>query len=232
VEFSCLIQKEFKIQNLNLHYFVGINQIRLEFQEFLDIVDNENSDRVLDFFFKKIDKIQIKYSNSVIQFFKDKYLLNQDHVFTACYYLEKAFLQNINVSKKKNIELLLYLATNRQISNSIKDFGIGINDLSKSIITYCIITPLNNVDKIHDDLFRTLKLKQVQFKLNDIDNSKIKRIKEYFEISDNQLNSVLTSYGIKPLKSIPSLDSQVIALYDLICEKMALLHIEKTRVIP
>ncbi|MFX1599956.1 MAG: KEOPS complex subunit Cgi121 [Promethearchaeota archaeon] len=224
-----MIAKEFRIHDLNLHYYVGINQIRIQFKRFVDFYNLDNESKTIDQFFSIIEEIQHKNENSVIQFINDKYILNQDHIFTACYYLEKAFLQDINISNKKNIEFLLYLATNRQIHKSIEGFGISFSDLSKNRLTYCIISPLNNLDNISVELSSALNAEEEELTINDQSTNKINLIKNYFEITDSQLNSVLKSYGIIADNSDISLSSIVSALYDLICEKMALLHIEKAK---
>jgi len=222
-----MIVREFNISDLNLHYFVGINQIKIEFDKFIDIYNISNKNKVLSKFFSIVEEIQDKNDNSIIQFFKDKYILNQDHIFTACYYLEKAFLQNINISNKKNIELLLYLAANRQISRSIEGFGIDYSDISTKKLTYCIISPIKNLGDISTKITITLNAKEEELTINNQSNSKINLIKEYFEISENQLNSILKSYEINTTYSSISISFIVPALYDLICEKMAILHLEK-----
>ncbi len=224
-----MIVREFNISGLNLHYFVGINQIKIQFDKFIDVHNISRNDKTLIKFFSIIEEIQNRNEYSVIQFFKDKYVLNQDHIFTACYYLEKAFLQNINISNKKNIEFFLYLAANRQISRSIEDFGIDYSDFSTNKLTYCIISPIKNINNISIEVITILNAEEEEISLNNQSDSKINSIKEYFEISDNQINSVLKSYGIITTDSSISLSSTVLALYDLICEKMAILHIEKAK---
>lgn len=224
-----MILREFNISGLNLHYFVGINQIKIQFDKVIDVHNTSRNDKTLIKFFSIIEEIQNRNEYSVIQFFKDKYVLNQDHIFTACYYLEKAFLQNINISNKKNIEFFLYLAANRQISRSIEDFGIDYSDFSTNKLTYCIISPIKNINNISIEVITILNAEEEEISLNNQSDSKINSIKEYFEISDNQINSVLKSYGIITTDSSISLSSTVLALYDLICEKMAILHIEKAK---
>ena len=224
-----MITREFSIKDLNLHYYIGINQIRIHFDKIIDFNNIVNEDKALNEFFSMIEEIQNKNENSVIQFIKDKYILNQDHIFTACYYLEKAFLQNVNISNKKNIELLLYLATNRQINKSIEDFGINYSDLNKNKLIYCIISPQNNLSNVRVELSNILGAEEVELTINDQTIDKINNIKNYFEVSDNQINSVLKSYGIIAHNSDLGLNFVVSALYDLICEKMALLYVEKAK---
>jgi tRNA threonylcarbamoyladenosine modification (KEOPS) complex Cgi121 subunit len=229
MEFASVIVKEFNIQNQNLHYFVAINQIRINIDKILNTTKINDEEKIVNQFFNTIEEIQDKYENSMIQFIKNKYILNKDHIFTACYYVEKAFLQDKNISKKKNIELLLYLATNRQINKSIESFGLDYSDLNSGKLVYCINSLQNNIDFINNDLMRILSAEDDELKINNQSDIKINYIKTYFEISDNQLNSVLESYGIIKKNSDLSLSTITQALYDLICEKMALLFIEKTK---
>ena len=140
-----MILKEFKIHDLNLQYFVGISQIKIDLNRVTDTYKIEPEEKALTLFFEIISNLQDKYANSVVQFIKSKYILNADHIFTACYYLEKAFRQNNNLSNKKNIEILLYLAANRQISKSIEGFGIDYSDLKDQKLISCIVSPKNNV---------------------------------------------------------------------------------------
>lgn len=208
---------------------MGINQIKIDFNKFLDISESSNEVNTLDRFFEIIGEIQNKNENSVIQFIKEKYILNQDHIFTACYYLQKAFLQKNNISNKKNIELLLYLASNRQINKSIEAIGIDYSDLVKNNLVFCIISHVDNLNKINNEVLRILNAEEIELSINDQSHPKFNSIKEFFNISENQLLPILRSYGIDTKSSQYSLNSMFSALYDLICEKMALLSLEKTK---
>ncbi|MFX1379400.1 MAG: KEOPS complex subunit Cgi121 [Promethearchaeota archaeon] len=224
-----MIVNEFKIQDLNLHYFVGINQIKLSLNKIIETNKIKKKEEILNQFFNIIYEIQDRYENSMIQFIKDKYLLNKEHIFTACYYLEKAFLQNNNISNKKNIELLVYLATKRQINKSIEGFGIEYSDLIKNKLTFCIISPKNNLDSINTTLLSVLSAEEEEITLNLQSNSKIHEIKKFFKISNNQIDCALNSYGIVSRNSELNLKYLASAVYDLICEKMAILYVEKAK---
>ena len=212
-----MIVKKFYISDLNLKYLVGIYQIKI-----LDIT--------LDFILNLTEKIQNDHKNSVLQFFSDKYILNQDHIFTACYYTQKAFTDKTNISKRKNIELLLYLATKRQIKNALEAFGINLK--SDKIISYVIISNENNLNKINEEILQSLGANEIELTINDQNVKKFNQIKSYFEISDNQINSVLNAYGVKEFNNdliANNLNNLFLALYDLICEKMAFLSLEKIK---
>ncbi|MFX1567262.1 MAG: KEOPS complex subunit Cgi121 [Promethearchaeota archaeon] len=224
-----MIVKEFNIDELNLHFFVGINQIAIDLDEFLNFYTIKNQKEILDQVFKLIEEIQNKFEYSVVQFIKEKFILNSDHIFMACYNLQKAFQQDINISNKKNIELFLYLASNRQIKKSIEAFGINITDFNKNSSTYCIISPNDNIDTINDELIQKLKAYDAQFTLNNQTIKKLITIKEFFKISEDQINIILNSYGTQNIKNKISLKSKYSAVHDLICEKMALLSLEQVK---
>ena len=109
----------------------------------------DNKEETLKSLFGIIEELENKNKDSIIQVVKDKYILNQDHIFTACYYVQKVFMLKTNISNKKNIELLLYLSTHRQISKGIETFGIKLNDLNKGELTFCIISQSNNIKTIN-----------------------------------------------------------------------------------
>ncbi|MFX0106077.1 MAG: KEOPS complex subunit Cgi121 [Candidatus Hodarchaeota archaeon] len=223
-----MIIRDFNIAESNLKFFVGINQIKINFDKFLEEDELDNGETALNRFFKLTEKIQNKNENLVIQFIKDRYILNQDHIFTACYYSQKAFQQKKNISNKKNIELLLYLATNRQINKSIEAVGIDYSDLVNNNLIFCIISQRDNVNEINNELLKILNAEEIELTINNQSDAKLNAIKEFFEISKNQLIPVLRSYEIKLKNSRINLNSISLALYDLICEKMALLSLEKT----
>jgi tRNA threonylcarbamoyladenosine modification (KEOPS) complex Cgi121 subunit len=215
-----MIVKDFYISDLDLMYSIGINQIHSELKI------------SLDFLFNLIEKIQ-NDTNSMVQFFSDKYILNQEHLFTACYYVQKAFFNKVNISKRKNIEFLLYLASKRQIKNAIEAFGINNLGLESGEMSYIIVSNENNLNKINDEILQNLKANEIEITLNNKNAEKFNQIKSYFEISNNQINAVLNSYGVKNFSNkliANNLDNLFLALNDLICEKMAILSLEKIRV--
>lgn len=146
--------------------------------------------------------------------------------------MQKAFFHKTHISNKKNIELLLYLSTYRQISKGIESFGIDYYDLKEGNIIFCIVSPMDNLDKIFKDILQKLVANEIELTINRLTIEKINSIIDNYEISESQIKSVLRSYGteknnIKDFKD--NLESLSLALSDLICEKMALLNLEKTK---
>lgn len=214
---------------MGINYFVGISQIKFDEIQFLKTNNINNEETALEYLFDMIEELQNKNKDSIIQFVKDDYLLNQDHMFLACYYMQKAFLQKTSISHKKNIELLLYLSTHRQISKSIKAFGIDENDLKEGRLTVCITSPFNNLEEVHNEILQILNATELELTINDIKIEKINKIIKNYNISNEQIESVLKSYGIQEIntqKSNINLEDLTLAIFDIICEKMALLSLE------
>jgi tRNA threonylcarbamoyladenosine modification (KEOPS) complex Cgi121 subunit len=227
-----MIVRDFYIEAMELRYFVGINQINFDFIQFLKANSIDDEEKALNYIFKIIEELQDKNEKSTIQFISDRHVLNQDHIFNACYYMQKAFFHKAHISNKKNIELLLYLSTSRQISKGIESFGIDHNDLMEGNIIICIVSPIDNLDKINKDILQILGANEIELTINSLTIEKINTIIDNYEISNSQIKSVLKSYGNKENNIADfknNLESLSLAIFDLICEKMALLNLEKTK---
>jgi len=230
METPCMIVREFYIKEMELRYFVGLSQIRFDFYQFLEVNTIIKEEDALQYFFTIIEGLQNNNKESIIQSIKDKYVLNQDHIYIASYYTEKAFFDKTHISKKKNLEFLLYLSTHRQISRGIESFGIDYNELKEGKLTICVISPTNNVDKIFQEILHLLNASEIKLTINNLTIEKITSIINYFEISDNQIKSVLNSYGKSDISDLKNdLGSLYLAVFDIICEKMALLNLEKIK---
>ncbi|MFX1314135.1 MAG: KEOPS complex subunit Cgi121 [Promethearchaeota archaeon] len=211
-----MIIKKFEIEERDITYYVGINQMKIDPKLF-----------TLSRFFRIIE--ENKNNDFVLQIFNNKHVLNSEHVFNACYFLQKAFLNNNNISNKKNIELLLYLATNRQIKIAIQDFGINEEQFNKGLINSCMISSKDNLDPINSEIEKSLKANRLKLTIDNYSLKKYERVKKYFNFSDNQIHSILNSYSIKVNAKIRDKDIPVLylALNDLICERMTLLSLER-----
>ncbi|MFX1402320.1 MAG: KEOPS complex subunit Cgi121 [Promethearchaeota archaeon] len=208
--------KAFNINEKN--YYIGLSQFKI------------NLDFKFEQFFNIFEKIQHKYNKLVLQFFNDRYVLNSEHIFNACYYLEKVFLNNQNISNKKNIEFLLYLAANRQIKIALEDFGINSEIFKKGFINLCVISSESSFQSLNLEFERIFNINRIDFVLDNYSQKKYEEIKLYFDFPDKQIETVLASYHKKiDLKEIQDSDlpNLYLALNDLICEKMALLSLEK-----
>ena len=217
-----MITKSIIIKEIDVKYSIGISKIQLGL-----------SSLSLEDLFKLVEDIQKDKKGSMIQFFNDEFILNSEHVFNACYFTFKAFNNGINISNQKNLEFILYLATKRQIKQCLKDFGLKFTHISNKELTYCIISSSTELSLIDEVILQKLNAKHIPLDLNNKNYDKFKRVKEYFQISDNQISVVLKAYGLNLLSKTPTKEDLIniyMALNDLICEKMALLSLEKIKV--
>jgi len=212
-----MINEDFSLEDPGLNYSIIISTLELK--------KNIYS---LDELFRIINKMQDKFEDSIIQLFNDEYVVNNKHIFYAIYFSEKAFKQKINISNKKSIEFLLYLAANRQIKIALQSFGIKIQNLKRGILNVCIASQNDRVSEIYRELIDLINVKELKTNFNVISKEKISKIRKFFEFSDNQIFSILNSSNLDKITNIHKVDPSILndALLDLICEKMALLSLE------
>lgn len=213
--------EEFYIDDLDLQYFVGLGKLTIQGKK-----------PSLDHLFKSIESIQKAHDQVVIQFFNDEYVLNEDHVYSAIYFVQNAFASNLNIATSKNIEFLLYLAANRQISMAMKFFGITTEHVNQRGLNFCIISSQDNLTPILQELLQTLKAEESELELGKNDLPKLQKITNLFKFNEEQIKTIMESYGIKK-KTLPILlkdtDMAEKVLLDLIGEEMALLSLEKIK---
>ena len=225
-----MITKDFSLDDLEFVYTVGVNQIKIDLDNLIKNNKLKNEKSILDFLINLIDEIQNAYEDTFIQFFSDALILDTNHIYTACYYVQKAFLNNANISKSKNIELLLYLTATRQIKKAIESFGIKISDLELGKLNFCVVSNEENLKNINNDILEKLLASEIEITLNNRSKDKFISVKNFYEFSNKQINCVLNSYGYNSIKEeqvINQIENLFLALYDLICEKMSLLSLEK-----
>ncbi len=209
-----MITEKFSIHEYHLNYYISLSKISLD-----------KSSLTLDQIIRHFSTLERENEKCFIQVCSDNLILNEMHIFSAVFFVQKAFLQGYNISSRKNLELLLYLATDRQIKNGFKDFGVSELVERKSPVILCIVTPNTGYQLIFDDILKTLNACEIELSISSPSIDKIKRIKNYYDISDNQIRVLLKSYSIcdKRINKDNSYDIHelfVSALNDIIQEKM------------
>jgi tRNA threonylcarbamoyladenosine modification (KEOPS) complex Cgi121 subunit len=207
------------IKSNGFEYYIGIYAIKLK-------LNNKSLEDILG----SAHKIQMNFPGSVIQFFNDEFVLNQKHLINACYYSIKSFSSNRNIASSINIELLLYLACNRQIKFSLKFFGLSEEILEKEVLHYCVIDKLDKISEINTKLIAELDSIPQKPKILEQSLEKFNKVKKFFNFTDKKLEVIFRSYNIKPEHTelnLENLDIFYECLNDLISEKMTLLSLEK-----
>lgn len=225
-----MILKEYFIEELNLKYFVGINQISVKYHEYLDLNKLKNDNDAIEFLISLSSQINEKYDDIIIQFIDDEFILNKDHIQKSIYFVYKAFIQEVNISNSKSMEVLLYLSSQRQIKKSIKAFGVKIQKLKHGNLTYLISSRKNIILNINQEILDRLNAKNAEITINNISEAKLDKIQEYYNISSNQITSIMNSYEkIKFENDKERLNLLMQAIHDILCEKMSILSLEKIK---
>jgi hypothetical protein len=88
----------------------------------------------------------------------------------------------------------------------------------------------DDIEIILSDILNKINLKEINLKFSNNSYAKYENIKAYFGINENQIKAVLKSYRMSVndiLSDRNKIKYLYLALEDLICEKMALLSLEK-----
>ncbi len=215
-----MIKKDYIFQNSKLNYSVLLRKIQIE--------KKENS---LEKLFQIIEDLQNKYNNSIIQFFDDLYILNENHIYNSIYYTRKAYMNKFLISNKQSIELLLYFAAKRQIKYGINYFGIKKENVDSGIINFCIVSDKEILEKIYRDFSKMINFIELEYDYNEKSIDRYNRIKQFFDINEKQIIVILKTLDMK-IDSEKIVTSNLNLLYNvlnkLICEKMVLLSLEIT----
>ena len=224
-----MIVKECFIEDLDLKYFIGINQISLNYQDLIELNNLKNDKEALEFLISLASQINEDIKDIVVQFIDDELILNQEHIFKSIYFVQKAFKNNLNISKSKSMEELLYLSSQRQIKKGIEAFGVKIQELKNGKLTYLILSQNNNIDNINQEILQRINGKNMEITINNISIEKLEKIKQYFNISNNQINSIINSYDKQEVADNENLNLSILAIHDILCEKMSILSLEKIK---
>ncbi len=223
-----------KSNNDSKNFFLGFDGLHVNLDEIREKHKLSENSQVVDCLLNLITDVNKKYPQATLQIFNPELLLSKDLIIRAFYHAQKAFDANINISNQKNIELLLYLSTTRQISEAINRFGIEINTKKSNSILELVYFIANNEDTIEiikDELMKNICTKEGSSIITEISIEKIAKIIDTYGIKTNQIGVVFQSYDI-PFKYENALEKNNLndlcnAIQDILLEKMALLSLEK-----
>ena len=136
---------------------------------------------------KFIDDLRKKYPKIVFQAISSKFILNNSHLKKIILLSLESKKNNILLSNKLEIDILMRFALTTQISDAIKNIGIKPNS------NFILITIGNkkNLDLIYDEL--------LPMSINIFSKNNELYLKKYFKISKKHLDSV---YSKNPLEDI------------------------------
>ena len=132
-----------------------------------------------------------------IQLLDPKLVAGREHIEFAASQAEKAFKRNENISNDPLIEIMVRMSGQRQISKAFEMFGL--NDSKKAVL----ISKKEVRDLLKNNGWT------IDEQILEIDEEKIERIKESFEITTSELE-------------IASNNSRTDAIVEIVKERVAL----------
>jgi len=195
--------KNVLIKSLEVNYlhfkFVGVTGFRN--------IKPFNIDKLLG----KITRLRNE-KNVTIQLFDSDLIATWEHLFFAALHGVQAFLYSRNISKSLAIESLIYASGQRQIKLAVK--VLGLKPKTKNCALLLIGTSPDEIESVAEEVFRDLG-GRLDLSVLDIDELKFNRIKTTFDISDIEIETLISNN---------KWDDQKNALVKLILERLAFLH--------
>lgn len=166
-------------------------------------------------YIKKIESL-VNELNIHVQVFDAEKIADWEHLYFSAYHALYAFKKGYNISKKLNIEILLYAAATRQIKVAISRLGITEN--TKGVA--CVIISPNHLDVLTKILDAKKEIVSIFNGVEDdrvlaLDSEKITKLASLYQISDQELKLISEITKDKKL-----------AIKNCIIEKIALLSLE------
>lgn len=146
--------------------------------------------------------------NAKIQFFNAQLIATQDHLHFAVLNALQAFENKTNISKNLAVETMLYASAQRQIQRAIQ--LCGIKPETKNIAVLVIAENFVEVKTMLEDFAACIEV-GVDEKVLELTTVKMKEIREAFQITDEELETVTEGSNWKE------------ALVNLVVERVALL---------
>ncbi len=195
--------KNVLIKSLEVNYlhfkFVGVTGFRN--------IKPFNIDKLLG----KITRLRNE-KNVTIQLFDSDLIATWEHLFFAALHGVQAFLYSRNISKSLAIESLIYASGQRQIKLAVK--VLGLKPKTKNCALLLIGTSPDEIESVAEEVFRDLG-GRLDLSVLDIDELKFNRIKTTFDISDIEIETLISNNTWEDQKN---------ALVKLILERLAFLH--------
>ncbi|MGQ4833462.1 MAG: KEOPS complex subunit Cgi121 [Candidatus Asgardarchaeia archaeon] len=170
---------------------------------------------VYDKLFSEINRIMKKH-NVAIQLLDADKVADWDHLYFATFHSLYAFKNGYNISKNLNVEILLYSAATRQISEAISKLGLRKD--TKKIAAVIVASDTENgiswIVNAKNDLIDLLGCIEEDYVLS-LDLHKMEIIKKIFKITSAELKLAKTFF-----------EDDFIALKNCVIERMSLLALE------
>lgn len=166
----------------------------------------------VDGFLNNIRK-QLKNEDVIVQFFDARFVAGWQHLYFATLNALKSFKNQENISNSLVVEILLYASAQRQIKHAVEKLGIKPETREVAVV---LLSKSENTLKKALETITKLNFGEREDNVLELSNQKIEGIKNFFAISDLELEAKMEKEGFEKE-----------ALIDLVIEHMALLATER-----
>lgn len=159
-----------------------------------------------------MEKIRERTGRSFVQLFNAEVIATWEHLFFAALNVMKAFREGRNISKREDIELLLYASAQRQIDKAIKIVGLKPETDEVALLI------LSDQERWRDETLSNLEEMMEGVESSEVlslNTDKIRIIKREFRITDGEIEAAMRGESLEE------------ALKGLVIERMALLPLQK-----
>jgi KEOPS complex subunit Cgi121 len=140
-----------------------------------------------------------KIKKCLVQFFRAELIAGYDHLYFAILNALKTFENKTNISKKLEVEILLFLSGQHQIKKAIHLLGIGPN--SHQIVLLIISNNKDDAKKTLDKINEIIQAEHDDDVIN-LSQEKIKDIMMAYKLSNHEIGSTLKQSKNKAIESL------------------------------
>jgi KEOPS complex subunit Cgi121 len=177
-----------------------------EYSKYAEITGYRNIDFAVAESYLKANRKEAH--NVDVQFFDAEFIATQEHLFFAVLNALTAFNNRTNISKSLSMETMLYASAKRQIQKAIEQSGIKPQTINLAVAV--IGENPSDLKRALDTITACVDAEPDEKVLN-MSKMKEKKIKEMFQISDDELQTVLKD------------QDRSAAVINLVIERVALL---------
>lgn len=124
-------------------------------------------------------------TDATIQVFDARYVVSERHLERAVELADRAFDRGENVARERAVEILLYAAGRRQITDAL-ELGVSAGENRVVVLVDAAETPSTSEERAAASI-RDRVLDDVEATLGDYDTE---RVREYFDVGDAELDVV------------------------------------------
>ena len=157
----------------------------------------------LDAFLDRLGEIGDEF-DCAVQAFDADYVVGRDHLRAAVEHADRAFERGENVARERAVEILLYAAGRRQINRALQ-MGVGEGESDVVVVVHSPVGD-EQAEESSAEAVRNLLEAADCLAPDRIDRE---AVLEFFDVSEAELDATDAS------------------LADLVCERVALLDVEK-----